>query len=400
MGRTYLVQVMRGALRLATVTIFGIIAGAVAMIAWAAMLALRGRFWQPSVAVIKQIPLTRVAFSIAAVMPARNEADVVGDAVTSLLRQSCGSMQVFLVDDASTDGTAKAAEAAVQMTGATGLNVICGKPLPVGWTGKLWALAQGIRVADQASPEWLLLADADIVHGPETVAQLATIAAHGCYDLVSFMVKLHCETMTEKLLIPPYIFFFFMLYPPRWVADPQRNVAGAAGGCILVRREALAHAGGVEAIRGEIIDDCALARLIKRSGGRVWLGLTDESVSVRSYKSATIWRMIARNAFSQLHHSAWLLAGTVAAMCVLYLAPPCLLLSGTSLSITLGAAAWLTMTVAYWPIVRFHRLNPAWALTLPVAALIYTAATLHSALKYWSGEGGKWKGRVQDRAGL
>ena len=383
-----------------TVTIFGTITGTVAMIAWAAMLALRGRFWQLRVAVVREIPLARITFSIAAVMPARNEADVIGDAVTSLQRQSCGSMQVFLVDDASTDGTAQAAEAAVQMAGATGLNVICGKPLPVGWTGKLWALAQGIRVADQVSPEWLLLADADVVHGPEMLAQLAAIAAHGCYDLVSFMVKLHCETMTEKLLIPPYTFFFFMLYPPRWVADPQRNVAGAAGGCILVRREALAHAGGVEAIRGEIIDDCALARLIKRSGGRVWLGLTDESVSVRSYKSAIIWRMIARNAFSQLRHSAWLLAGTVAGMCVLYLAPPCLLLSGTRLPIALGAAAWLTMTGVYWPIVRFHRLNPAWALTLPVAALFYAAATLHSALKYWSGEGGKWKGRVQDRAGL
>jgi hopene-associated glycosyltransferase HpnB len=381
-------------------TIFSTIVGAVAMVAWAAMLALRGRFWQLRVAVVREIPPARFPFRIAAVMPARNEADVVGDAVTSLLQQSSRSMQVFLVDDASTDGTAPAAEAAVQMAGAAGLNVICGKPLPVGWTGKLWALEQGILVADQVSPEWLLLADADIVHGPETVAQLVAIAEHGCYDLVSFMVKLHCDTMTEKLLIPPYIFFFFMLYPPRWVADPWRNVAGAAGGCLLVRREALAYAGGVEAIREEIIDDCALARLIKRSGGRVWLGLTDESVSLRGYESATIWEMIARNAFSQLHHSAWLLAGTVAGMCVLYLAPPLLLLSGTRLSIALGAAAWLTMTIAYWPMVRFYRLNPAWALTLPIATLFYTAATLHSALKYWSGQGGKWKGRVQDRAEL
>jgi hopene-associated glycosyltransferase HpnB len=381
-------------------TIFNTIAGAVAMIAWAAMLVLRGGFWRLRVAVVGEIPAARLPLRIVAVMPARNEADVVGDAVTSLLQQTSGSMQVFLVDDASADGTAQAAEAAAQMTGATGLNVICGKPPPVGWTGKLWALEQGIRAADQISPEWLMLADADVVQGPETVAQLAAIAEHGRYDLVSFMVKLHCETMTEKLLIPPYAFFFFMLYPPKWVADPQRSVAGAAGGCILVRREALAHVGGVTAIRGEIIDDCALARLIKRSGGHVWLGLTDESVSVRGYESTTIWEMIARNAFSQLHHSAWLLAGTVAGMCVLYLAPPLLLLFGTRLSIVLGAAAWLTMTVAYWPMVRFYRLNPAWALTLPLAALFYTAATLHSALKYWSGQGGKWKGRVQDRAGL
>ena len=182
--------------------------------------------------------------------------------------------------------------------------------------------------------------------------------------------------------------------------DRTGGLAGAAGGCILIRREALAHAGGVEAIRAEVIDDCALARLIKRSGGHVWLGLTDESVSVRGYESATIWKMIARNTFSQLHHSSWLLAGAVAGMCVVYLAPPLLLLSGTRLSIALGAAAWLTMTVAYWPMVRFYRLNPAWALTLPAAALFYTAATLHSALKYWSGQGGRWKGRVQDRAGL
>ena len=175
-------------------TIFSTIAGAVAMVAWAAMLALRGRFWQLRVAVVSEIPPARLPFRIAAVMPARNEADVVGNAVTSLVQQRSGSMQVFLVDDASTDGTAQAAEAAAQMAGATGLRVICGKPLPVGWTGKLWALEQGIRVADQVSPEWLLLADADVVHGPETVAQLAAIAEHGCYDLVSFMVKLHCDT--------------------------------------------------------------------------------------------------------------------------------------------------------------------------------------------------------------
>ena len=381
-------------------TIFSTIAGAAAIIAWAAMLALRGGFWQLRVAVVREIPPAHPPLRIVAVMPARNEADVVGDAVTSLLQQSSGSIQVILVDDASADGTAQAAEAAAHLIGATGLSTICGKPLPVGWTGKLWALEQGIRAADQVSPEWLLLADADVVQGPETVAQLAAIAEHGRYDLVSFMVKLHCDTMTEKLLIPPYIFFFFMLYPPKWVADPQRSVAGAAGGCILVRREALAHAGGITAIREEIIDDCALARLIKRSGGHVWLGLTNESVSVRGYKSATIWEMIARNAFSQLHHSAWLLAGTVAGMCILYLAPPLLLLSGARLSIALGAAAWLTMTVAYWPTVRYYRLNTAWAFTLPFSAIFYTAATLHSALKYWTGQGGEWKGRVQDRAGL
>jgi glycosyltransferase involved in cell wall biosynthesis len=195
-------------------TIFNTIAGAVAMIAWAAMLVLRGGFWRLRVAVVGEIPAARLPLRIVAVMPARNEADVVGDAVTSLLQQTSGSMQVFLVDDASADGTAQAAEAAAQMTGATGLNVICGKPPPVGWTGKLWALEQGIRAADQISPEWLMLADADVVQGPETVAQLAAIAEHGRYDLVSFMVKLHCDTMTEKLLIPPYVFFFFMLYPP------------------------------------------------------------------------------------------------------------------------------------------------------------------------------------------
>jgi hopene-associated glycosyltransferase HpnB len=369
-------------------------------VTWSYLALARGSFWRLKSASVRASDKSGFSGCVAAIVPARDEAELIGPVVTSLLNQRV-AMHVFLVDDESTDGTADVARRAAEKAGkADALIVIQSKPLPAGWTGKLWAMHQGIERARTLDPVWLMLADADVLHNSETVTNLGFIASHGHYDLVSFMVKLQCDTMAEKLLIPPYIFFFFMLYPPRWVADPRRKVAGAAGGCILVRREALTHAGGVEAIRAEVIDDCALARLIKRSGGHVWLGLTDKSVSVRGYESATIWRMIARNAFSQLHHSSWLLAGAVAGMCVVYLAPPLLLLSGTRLSIALGAAAWLTMTVAYWPMVRFYRLNPAWSLTLPAAALFYTAATLHSALKYWSGQGGRWKGRVQDRAGL
>ena len=369
-------------------------------VTWSYLALARGSFWRLKSASVRASDKSGFSGCVAAVVPARDEAELIGPVVTSLLNQRV-PMHVLLVDDESTDGTADVARRAAEKAGkADALLVIQSKPLPAGWTGKLWAMHQGIERARTLDPEWLMLADADVLHNSETVANLGFIASHGHYDLVSFMVKLHCDTMAEKLLIPPYIFFFFMLYPPRWVADPRRKVAGAAGGCILIRREALAHAGGVDAIRAEVIDDCALARLIKRSGGHVWLGLTDESVSVRGYESATIWKMIARNAFSQLQHSSWLLAGAVAGMCVVYLGPPLLLLSGTRLSIALGAAAWLTMTVVYWPMVRFYRLNPAWALTLPAAALFYTAATLHSALKYWSGQGGRWKGRVQDRAGL
>ncbi|MGC1646834.1 MAG: glycosyltransferase [Candidatus Sulfotelmatobacter sp.] len=371
------------------------IVAALSAVTWVYLILARGAFWH-----LKSDRADGDAeFSgrIAVVVPARNEAKLIGAVITSLLSQS-RAMTVFLVDDESTDGTADAALRAAEKVGKAGeLVVIQSQPLPSGWTGKLWAMQQGIVHARALNPEWLMLTDADVIHDPETAANLACIASHGHYDLVSFMVKLHCQSLAEKLLIPAFVYFFFMLYPPDWIRDPRHSTAGAAGGCMLVRSEALERAGGLEPIRGALIDDCSLARLLKQRGGRLWLGLTDHSESLRRYETfADIERMVSRTAFNQLSHSSLLLLGTVAGMAITYLMPPLLLLSGGRLALVLGAAAWAAMTITYSTMVRYYRLNWAWALSLPVAALFYLGATIHSALKYWSGKGGDWKGRAQD----
>jgi hopene-associated glycosyltransferase HpnB len=280
---------------------------------------------------------------------------------------------------------------------ADALIVIQSKPLPAGWTGKLWSVHQGMERARAFDPVWVFLVDADVLHGPETVANLGLIAAQGPYDLASYMVKLHCESLPERLLIPAFVYFFFMLYPPAWIRDTRRSTAGAAGGCMLVRAEALERAGGVQSIRGAVIDDCSLARLLKQHNGRLWIGLTDQSRSVRRYETFShIEQMISRTAFYQLKHSSLLLLCTIAGMAITYLAPPLLLFARSRLTILMGAGAWAAMTITYSTMVRHYRLNPAWALTLPLAALFYLGATIHSAVKYWNGRGGDWKGRIQD----
>ena len=337
--------------------------------------------------------------SVLAVVPARNEAELIGPVITSLLNQNV-AMPVLLVDDESTDGTAEVARRAAEKAGkADGLIVIQSKPLPAGWTGKVWSMHQGIEYARACgmNSAWLMLTDADVLHGPDTVANLGLMASQGHYDLVSFMVKLHCESLPEKLLIPAFVYFFFMLYPPAWIRNTRRSTAGAAGGCMLVRAETLQRAGGLESIRGAVIDDCALARRLKQHGGRLWLGLTDQSQSLRRYQTfSQIEHMISRTAFNQLKHSSWLMLSTIAGMAITYFSPPLLLLTHSRLTILIGAAAWTAMTITYSSIVRYYRLHPAWALTLPLAALFYLGATIHSAVKYWNGGGGEWKGRVQD----
>jgi hopene-associated glycosyltransferase HpnB len=365
--------------------------------AWSYLVLARGFFWRTKAAGSDFSTEAEFSGRVVAVVPARNEAELIGPVITSLLNQSV-SMLVLLVDDESIDGTADVARRAAEKAGKTdSLIVIQSKPLPTGWTGKLWSLHQGIEYARAFNPAWLMLTDADVLHGPETVASLGLIASQGQYNLVSFMVKLHCESLTEKLLMPAFVYFFFMLYPPAWVANPRCSTAGAAGGCMLVRTETLEHAGGLEAIRGAVIDDCALAGLIKRHGGRLWLSLTDQSQSLRLYETFThIEHMISRTAFNQLEHSSWLLLCTIAGMVITYLAPPLLLLTHGRPVIFLGAAAWTAMTITYSRVVNYYRLNPAWALTLPLASLFYLGATIHSAVKYWTGSGGEWKGRVQD----
>jgi hopene-associated glycosyltransferase HpnB len=366
-------------------------------VTWSYLALARGAFWRTKNAEPDASDKTGLSGGVVAVVPARNEAELIGPVVTSLLNQSV-AMPVVLVDDASTDGTADVARRAAEKAGkADALIVIHSKPLPAGWTGKLWSMHQGIERARVLNTTWLMLADADVLHGSETVKNLGLIASHGPYDLVSFMVKLHCESLPEKLLIPAFVYFFFMLYPPAWIRDTRSSTAGAAGGCMLVRAETLGRAGGLESIRGAVIDDCSLARLLKQRGGRLWIGLTDQSQSLRRYETfLDVEHMVSRTAFNQLKHSSLLLLCTIAGMVITYLAPPLLLLTRSGLTIFMGAAAWAAMTITYSTIVRYYRLNPAWALTLPLAALFYLGATMHSAVKYWNGSGGVWKGRVQD----
>ncbi|PYP88527.1 MAG: glycosyl transferase family 2 [Candidatus Angelobacter sp. Gp1-AA117] len=377
-----------------------IIAGIITLLIWLWLLLAHGGFWR----VRRFMALPRnsdLAAKIAVIIPARDEAEVVGRCISSLLRQTYrGPVHIFLVDDGSKDGTAQAARQAAERSGKTSaLTIIQGAPPPSGWSGKLWAAQQGIRRARELGARFFLLTDADIEHAPESISTLAAIAESGGYDLASYMVKLHCITFAERLLIPAFVFFFFKLYPASWIANPRRKTAGAAGGCILIRPQALERAGGIEAVRSEIIDDCALAKAVKQSGGRVWLGVTELASSIRPYGAfAGIAQMISRSAFSQLHHSAFMLLLAMAGLIATYLLPPVLLFAGHSLPALLGATAWLLMIIAYMPMIRFYRLTPLWTLFLPVVAIFYMGATLHSAIKYWRGRGGEWKGRVQDPA--
>lgn len=316
-------------------------------------------------------------------MPARDEAEVVSRSLESLAgQQFAGLFRIVVVDDNSCDATA-----AIASRYAT---VVRGTPLPEGWTGKLWAVSQG--VAQAGTPDYYLLTDADIVHAPNNLEGLVARAARGNYDLASYMVTLRCESWAERAFIPAFVFFFFLLYPPAAIRNPRRRTAGAAGGCILIRREMLQRIGGIAAIRGELIDDCALAHAVKRAGGRVWLGLTRSAESIREYGT---WRdvahMISRTAFTQLNYSAFVLAGTIVGLAFVYLLPPALALTGNGF----GATAWLMMTLAYLPAVRFYRRKWMWALLLPAIAAFYMGCTVASAIQYWRGSGGNWKGRAQ-----
>jgi hopene-associated glycosyltransferase HpnB len=361
---------------------------------WLYLLIGRGGFWRVTRSKLPEGLPSVSGKRVAVVIPARNEAAVVGEALASLLQQNfSGPLQIVVVDDASEDGTAEIARAAGEVT------LVRSESFPAGWTGKLWALSQGVAKARDFSPDYLLFTDADIRHGSESVAELVNIAEAQNLDLASYMVTLRCETLAEKALIPAFVYFFLQLYPPAWIASRQFKTAGAAGGCILIRPEALDRIGGLAAIRGEIIDDCALAKAVKRTGGRIWMGLTPTTRSIRGYGGfAGIGAMIARTAFSQLHHSALLLAATLAGLFFTYLLPMGLLFSSRTVPTILGATAWLLMSASYAPMVRFYRRSPVWSVALPAIALFYLSATVHSALQYWRGAGGEWKGRAQDKS--
>jgi hopene-associated glycosyltransferase HpnB len=372
------------------------IAGAVALAVWIYLLLGRGRFWLERPA--GPLPQTFApAPSVCAVIPARNEQDVIGLAVSSLMEQNySGDLRAIVVDDQSHDATAALAAGAGQKER---LAIVSGAPLPQGWTGKLWAISQGVATVTAHPPDYFLLTDADIVHAPDALSGLVARARSADYDLVSHMATLSCATFAERALVPAFVFFFFMLYPPRWIRDPNRRTAGAAGGCILIRRTALERIGGIASIRQALIDDCALAAAVKRSGGRLWLGLDSHTRSIRKYGGfRDLGAMISRTAFTQLNHSPLLLAATLMGMVLTYFVPPALALAASGIPQKLGIAGWAAMAVAWSPMLRFYRRSLLWAPLLPLVAAFYAGATFHSAFSYWSGSGGMWKGRAQDLA--
>jgi hopene-associated glycosyltransferase HpnB len=374
---------------------------ALCCVIWIYLLAARGGFWRAAERDDVVAPVTGqdvVWPRVVAIVPARDEASFIAASVGSLLRQDYrGSLTVIVVDDHSSDGTAEAARrAAAAARVPDGLIVAAAPSLPGGWKGKLWAMHHGIERAQAMpeQPEYLLLTDADIHHADDVLTRLVQRVLRDHLVLASLMAKLRCVSFAERALIPAFVFFFQMLYPFAWVNRADRRTAAAAGGCMLVQCEALRAAGGIAAIRSELIDDCALARLLKPRGP-IWLGLTGRVESARAYLSVRdIRRMVARSAYAQLQYSlGWLIAAALA-MIVTYVAPPFLTLFAAGPARWLGALAWLSMALAMQPILRFYRVSPSWGLALPAIAGTYLAFTLDSAWRHLRGKGGEWKGRV------
>ncbi len=377
-----------------------LVSSALALLAWLGVLvaphqAHRLREWLDADA---EAPADLSAVTV--LIPARDEADVIGRTITALAAQGRG-LAAIVIDDQSSDGTAAAAmSAAAADPAALGLRVLRGEPLPSGWAGKLWALEQGQKLVDRP---FVLLLDADIALHPKFVPALLREAQRRSASLVSIMAELHCATFWERLLTPAFVFFFKLLYPFAWSNDPRRRTAAAAGGCMLVRTDALRAIGGFAAIRGALIDDCTLAAALKRAAPPIWLGVSRCVRSLRAYPAlGDFWAMVSRSAFTQLHYSSALLLLTSTLMLVVLLAPVvavvAALAGGGAAPAFAGAAAWLAMSAAYLPVVRFYRLFPPWALTLPVAAALFLAMTWTSAIDYWRGAHARWKNRSYDRS--
>ncbi len=373
--------------------------GLVTLGIWLYLVFARGFFWRNTESDRGQPPAPRRWPRVAAVVPARNEADGIAATVRSLLGQRyAGTFTLVLVDDNSTDGTAAIARAAAQEAGqAERLIVVSGSALPAGWTGKMWAVSQGVETAlEMVRPvDYLLLTDADITHAPDTVSWLVAQASSRGLALTSLMAKLNCAALAERMHVPAFIYFFQKLYPFPWVNAPEKATAAAAGGCMLLRADALAAAGGIASIRGALIDDCALARRMKAQGP-IWLGVTDRVRSIRPYpRLGDFRRMVARSAYAQLNYSPLLLAATTVGMALTYLAPPALALFADGAARGCGIAAWALMALSFLPMLRFYGLSPLWSVALPLTAFLYMLYTLDSAFQYAAGRGGQWKGRVQ-----
>ena len=389
--------------------------------AWCYLVAAHGGFWLTNQRLPRGTgPVSGAWPAVAAVVPARNEADSLPATLPALLAQDYpGDFRVFLVDDNSDDGTpaiaAELGEKAARDGGAP-LTVVKGGPRPDGWAGKVWAMTQGFAAATRspspgaALPDYVLFTDADISWAPHALRDLVRSAEADDRGLVSQMALLRAETWWERVIVPAFVYFFAQLYPFRTVNDPKSRTAGAAGGCMLIKRSALEDAGGLEQIKGALIDDVALGTLLKRHGNRTWLGLTTDIRSARPYPDlASLWHMIARSAYVQLRYNPLLLAGTIIGLLVLYVAPVAGTIAalvaaaagstGAAIALTgiAGFTGWALMTASYVPMLRLYGLSPFRAPTLPLIAALYAAMTADSARRHYSGRAVSWRGRTAAR---
>jgi hopene-associated glycosyltransferase HpnB len=360
------------------------------LLIWVYLVLAHGRFWSSGPELPPAAPAELPDVDI--IVPARDEAGTIGPVIASLVAQSyAGRFRITLVDDNSTDGTAARAGAAPNLT------ILTGQPKPAGWSGKLWALSQGIAAS---SAPVLLFTDADIVHDPRHLGALVAGLQPGGrvrFDMVSEMVRLNCTSFAEHALVPAFVYFFQMLYPFARVNDPRSGVAAAAGGTVLIRREALERIGGIAAIRHALIDDVTLAKAVKgsASGAAVYLGHSGLATSIRPYPGwSDLWQMIARTAFTQLRYSTVLLLLTLAGLTLVWLVPSWAMLFGHGWIRVAGLVTFLLAASSYLPTLVRYRRNPLWALALPPIATFYMAATLGSALNHWFGRGARWKNRA------
>jgi hopene-associated glycosyltransferase HpnB len=367
----------------------------ICVVVWLYLLAGRGSFWLCGIRDTSRMPDLQQWPSVVAIVPARNESDYIAASVGSLLRQEYrGAFSIIVVDDDSSDATAERALQAAASVPGRGVTIVNSKGLPAGWTGKLWAVKQGIAAAEKWRPDYILLTDADIEHAPDTLAWLVKQASAGQLVLTSLMAKLRCQSFAERTHVPAFIYFFQMLFPFSWVCRPGSSTAAAAGGCMLVRGDALASIGGIESIRNALIDDCSLAERLKKVGP-IWLGLTDRAHSIRPYDTLTdVKRMISRSAYAQLRYSPLLLTTTIASMTLTFIIPPLLAIFANGMPRLLGLIVWLAMGLSFMPTLRFYRLSRLWSFALPAIALLYLYYTLGSAYLFVRGRGGQWKGRV------
>jgi hopene-associated glycosyltransferase HpnB len=340
---------------------------------------------------------------VAVVVPARDEAEVLPASLPSVLAQDYpGRAEIFLVDDGSTDGTGELARELARRHGGLPLTVSSPGEPPAGWTGKLWAVRHGIGLARAREPEYLLLTDADIAHGPDSLRRLVAAAHAGGFDVVSQMARLRVESLWERLVVPAFVYFFAQLYPFRRIGKRGARTAAAAGGCVLLRAETAERARIPDAIRHAVIDDVALARAVKGDGGHIWLGLAERVDSVRPYpRLHDLWRMVSRSAYAQLRHNPLVLLGTVAGLALVYLVPPVAvvtgLATGSAATVALGALAWLVMTGTYVPMLHYYRQALWLAPLLPFTAFLYLLMTVDSAVQHYRGRGAAWKGRTYAR---